>query len=156
MKKLKIAVVLPFILAVGIVQASDSPELVIKSYMQAWNKHDYKEAAEYLATDVNYYDASVGDAVRGKEKAANEVIKTFIVAVPDLSWKMTSEPVYNKDTIAFQWEFTGTNSGEWAGTPATNKKIKFDGVSFIKIKDGKIGYQGDYYDSKKLSDELMR
>ncbi|HCB1743084.1 TPA: polyketide cyclase, partial [Citrobacter braakii] len=46
------------------------------------------------------------------------------------------------------------NSGEWAGSPPTNNPIKFEGVSYIHVKAGKITWQGDYYDSKKLDEEL--
>jgi len=92
--------------------------------------------------------------VKGKGNAEKEVIGAFIKAVPDLTWKMISKPVYDHDTIAFRWEFSGKNSGEWAGSPATNNPIKFEGVSYITVNNGKITWQGDYYDSKKLDEEL--
>lgn len=134
--------------------AEVSPLSVVNNYMAAWNAHQATRAADYLANDVVYYDAAAGTPVTGKEKAEKEVIGAFIKAVPDLTWKMTSKPVYNQDTIAFQWTFSGTNRGEWAGSPATNNPIKFEGVSFIKVSNGKITWQGDYYDSKKLDEEL--
>ncbi|NIF46449.1 ester cyclase [Enterobacter sp. Ap-1006] len=134
--------------------AESAPLSVVKNYMAAWNAHQAGQAAQYLASDMVYYDAAVGTPVEGKEKAEKEVIGAFIKAVPDLHWQMTSEPVYNHDTIAFRWTFTGTNSGEWGGSPATNNPIKFEGVSFIKVSHGKITWQGDYYDSKKLDEEL--
>ncbi|WP_338111601.1 ester cyclase [Rosenbergiella australiborealis] len=64
----------------------------------------------------------MGKPVVGKQQATHDVVKTFVDAVPDLRWEMTSKPVYNGDTIAFQWRFTGINDGAWAGTPATHKK----------------------------------
>ncbi len=136
------------------VLAEESPQSVVTHYIAAWNGHSAAQASRYLANDVVYYDAATGSPVKGKDKAEKDVIGAFIRAVPDLQWKMTSAPVYNKDTVAFQWEFSGTNSGEWAGAPATHNKIKFEGVSFIRVSDGKITYQGDYYDSKKLDAEL--
>ena len=138
----------------GLSHADTTPLAVVTQYMQAWNRHDSDQAGTYFADKVSYYDASVGEPVVGKQQATQQVVKTFVDAVPDLRWVMTSKPVYNGDTIAFQWRFTGTNDGAWAGTPATHKKISFDGVSFIKVSQGKITYQGDYYDSKKLSDQL--
>jgi len=153
MKTLKIsAAILMF--SVFSVQAEESPQSVVDHYMAAWNAHSASQASRYLADEVIYYDAATGSPVKGKTKAEKEVIGAFIQAVPDLTWKMTSKPVFNNDTIAFQWAFSGTNSGEWAGSPATHNKIKFEGVSFIKVNAGKITYQGDYYDSKKLDAEL--
>lgn len=148
------AAALSLVLFSTLALAESSPLTVVKNYMAAWNAHQAGQAAEYLASDMVYYDAAVGTPVEGKEKAEKEVIGAFIKAVPDLRWQMTSEPVYNKDTIAFRWTFSGTNSGEWGGSPATNNPIKFEGVSFIKVSNGKISWQGDYYDSKKLDEEL--
>ncbi|MDU6432265.1 MULTISPECIES: ester cyclase [Pantoea] len=154
MKSIRIAALSLILISCG-VMAEESPQAVVTGYMAAWNAHSSSQAARYLAKDVVYYDAATGSPVKGKERAEKEVIGAFIRAVPDLQWKMTSKPVFNQDTIAFQWEFTGKNSGEWAGAPATNNNIKFEGVSFIKVIDGKITWQGDYYDSKKLEAELQ-
>lgn len=148
------ATALSLLLFSGLVLAETTPLTVVKDYMAAWNAHSASQAGRYLASDVVYYDAAVGVPVNGKEKAENEVIGAFIKAVPDLTWKMTSKPVYDKDTIAFRWEFSGKNTGEWSGSPATNNPIRFEGVSYIHVKGGKITWQGDYYDSKKLDDEL--
>ncbi|MCY1549424.1 hypothetical protein D9M68_855890 [compost metagenome] len=54
-------------------------------------------------------------------------------------------------------EFSGTNSGAWSTeTPATGKPLSFEGASFIRIEDGKITYQGDYYDALGFNKQLGR
>lgn len=153
MKSMKVAA-LSLLLFSNLTLAAASPLTVVKDYMAAWNAHQAAKASAFLAENVVYYDAAAGAPVTGREKAEKEVIGAFIKAVPDLNWKMTSKPVYDNDTIAFQWEFSGKNSGEWNGTPASNNPIKFEGVSFIRVENGKIAWQGDYYDSKKLDEEL--
>ncbi|MRS15361.1 polyketide cyclase [Enterobacteriaceae bacterium RIT691] len=145
---------LSLLLFSGLSLAQSTPLSVVKDYMSAWNAHSASKAAQYLATDAVYYDAAVGVPVEGKAKAEKEVIGAFITAVPDLTWKMTGKPVYDKDTVAFRWQFSGKNTGEWSGTPATNNPIHFEGVSYIHVKNGKITWQGDYYDSKKLDEQL--
>ncbi|MBW9463006.1 SnoaL-like domain-containing protein [Kluyvera sp. EC_51] len=153
MKTLKVAL-FSAVLFSGLAQAHSSSMEVVKAYMAAWNAHDASKAATLLSSDVVYYDAAAGEPVKGRDNAEKEVIGAFIHAVPDLKWTMTDKPVYDKDTVAFRWQFVGKNSGEWAGSPATNNAIKFEGVSYIRVKDGKITWQGDYYDSKKLDEEL--
>ncbi|UVE16748.1 ester cyclase [Pseudomonas sp. LS44] len=139
----------------GLVQAADDPKTVVDGYMAAWNAHDVDKAASFLAEDAEYFDATVGTPQKGKAAARDNVIKVFIGAVPDLKWLMTSKPIVSADGIAFQWEFSGTNSGAWnAETPATNKPLKFEGVSFVRVKDGKIVYQGDYYDALGFNKQL--
>ncbi|WP_079202945.1 ester cyclase [Pseudomonas sp. CC6-YY-74] len=139
----------------GLVQAADDAKAIVDGYMAAWNAHDADLAATFLAEDAVYFDATVGTPQNGKAAARDNVIKVFIGAVPDLSWKMTSAPIAGADGIAFQWVFTGTNSGAWGPeTPATGKPLSFEGVSFIRIKDGKIAYQGDYYDALGFNKQL--
>ena len=141
--------------AVGLVQAADDAKAIVDGYMAAWNAHDAEQAATFLAEDAVYFDATVGTPQNGKAAARDNVIKVFISAVPDLTWKMTSAPIVGADGIAFQWKFSGTNSGAWGpDTPATGKPLSFEGVSFIRIKDGKIAYQGDYYDALGFNKQL--
>ena len=52
------------------------------------------------------------------------------------------------DHVAFEWEFSGTNTGPWGdGTAATGKPFAFTGASMFTVKDGKIAAQSDYYDA---------
>lgn len=139
----------------GMAQAADDAKAIVDGYMAAWNAHDVDKAASFMAEDAVYFDATVGTPQQGRAAARDNVIKVFITAVPDLKWKMTSEPIISADGIAFQWEFAGTNSGAWsAETPATNKPLKFEGVSFVRVKNGKITYQGDYYDALGFNKQL--
>lgn len=139
----------------GTIQAADDPKTVITAYMAAWNAHDAEKAASYIADDGVYFDATVGIPQKGRAAARDNVIKVFLTAVPDAKWEMTSAPIVSNDGIAFQWKFSGKNTGAWsAETPATNKPLSFEGVSLIRIANGKITYQGDYYDALGFNKQL--
>lgn len=139
----------------GLAQAADDAKAIIDGYMAAWNAHDADKAGEFLAEDAEYYDVTVGSAQKGRAAARDNVIKVFVTAIPDLKWVMTGAPIVSADGIAFQWQFSGTNTGAWgAETPATGKPVSFEGVSFVRIKDGKIAYQGDYYDALGFNKQL--
>jgi steroid delta-isomerase-like uncharacterized protein len=128
--------------------AADTAQAVVEAYLAAWNAHDSAKAADYFAEDVTYYDAAVGTPVKGKEAAKTGVIDNFLKAVPDAVWKIKGAPVVQDDRVSFEWEFSGTNTGEWAdGTKATGKTFSFTGASMFTIKDGKIVTQSDYYDA---------
>ncbi len=124
-------------------------------YMAAWNAHDPDKAASFFAEDGVYFDVSVGTPQQGRQAALDNVIKVFIGAAPDCNWQLRGEPIATDEGVSFEWTFTGTNTGDWsAETKATGKPFKFDGVSFVRIKDGKITYQGDYYDAATLNKQL--
>ncbi len=128
--------------------ADDTAQAVVEAYLAAWNGHDSTKAAGYFADDVTYYDASVGKPVMGKEAAKTGVIDNFLNAVPDAVWKMKGTPVVQDDRVSFEWEFSGTNTGDWAdGTKATGKTFSITGASIFGIKGGKIASQSDYYDA---------
>lgn len=128
--------------------AQDTPQAVVEAYLAAWNAHDSAKAAEHFADNVVYYDASVGKPVEGKDAAKSGVIDNFLKAVPDAAWTMKGKPVVQDDRVSFEWEFSGTNTGDWAdGTKATGKKFSFTGASMFSVKDGKIASQSDYYDA---------
>lgn len=142
--------------ASGFALAADTdPVKLINAYMAEWNKHDPAAAAAYIAEDGEFLDASVGVPQVGRDNARDKVIKVFIDAVPDMTWKMIGTPIVQGQNIAFEWRFEGTNTGAWgADTPATNRTLVFKGVSYIRIKDGKIQTQHDYYDALSFNKQL--
>ena len=152
---LQTLILVPVLAGVSVTHAAVPPKQVVESYMKAWNEHNANKAATYLANDAVYYDVTVGEEQKGRVAARDNVINVFVTAVPNLKWEMTSKPIESKDGISFQWKFTGNNTGAWGkDTPATNKPISFEGVSFIRVKDDKIVYQGDYYDAANLNKQL--
>ena len=127
----------------------------MKEYLAAWNEHDATKAANYLAEDVVYFDASVGTPVKGRAEAKKNVIEAFLNAVPDLDWELIGQPVVDNNTVAFEWKFSGTNTGDWSdGTKATNKIFSIKGMSLFRFKGNKIIYQGDYYDALSFYTQL--
>lgn len=135
--------------------ADMTPRQVADAYMAAWNAHDPDAAAALMADNVTYLDVTVGEPQKGRDAARDKVIKLFVTAAPDLTWKMTSEPIESANGIAYEWTFAGTNTGAWGpDTPATGKTFSFNGVTFMRVENGKIVYQGDYYDSLGFQKQL--
>jgi steroid delta-isomerase-like uncharacterized protein len=124
------------------------PLAVVDAYVAAWNAHDAAAAAGHLAEDVTYYDASVGTPQLGRDAARTNVIEAFLNAAPDAKWERIGDPVVTDHAVAFEWVFSGTNTGAWAdGTAATGKPFEIRGLSLFRIEGDAIAYQGDYYDA---------
>nr|WP_319565992.1 ester cyclase [uncultured Rhodoferax sp.] len=148
-------VLLPALFLTAQAYAVEAPLKVVQKYMAAWNAHNANDAALNFDYDVEYFDASVGQSQYGVVTARDNVIKFFMDAFPDLQWKMEGAPVVSKDAVAFQWVFTGTNTGIAVDCgKATGKPIAFHGVSMIRFKAGKIAYQGDYYDALTFRNQV--
>jgi steroid delta-isomerase-like uncharacterized protein len=127
---------------------------ILNDYLAAWNQHDIDGAGAFLADDVEYFDASFAGMQHGRQAAVEQGISVFMRGVPDLHWEIRSDPIVSNDGIAFEWTFTGTHTGTWGGIPATNQKINLKGMSFVRIKNGKIAYQAIFYDSGTLNRQL--
>ena len=132
-----------------------TPRQVADAYLAAWNAHDPDAAAAFMADDVTYLDATVGEPQKGRDAARDKVIKLFVTAVPDVTYKMRGEPIESANGIAFEFTFAGTNTGAWGpDTPATNKPFSFNGVTFMRVENGKIVSQSDYYDGLGFQKQL--
>ena len=58
------------------------------------------------------------------------------------------------DNIVKHWHFKGKHTGNFFGIPATGKKIDVEGVTLVKMKNGKIAREHDFMDSSVLLQQL--
>ena len=127
---------------------------IIEAHLSAWNAHDIEGAGALLHDEVLYFDATYPDAQRGRQAAIDNIISPMTRAMPNLEWELRSEPIATGDGIAYEWTLTGVNTGTWLGIPATNQAVNLKGMSFVRIKDGRIIYKADYYDAATLNKQL--
>ena len=103
-----------------------TPRQVAEAYLAAWNAHDVAAAAAFMADDVTYLEVTVGEPQKGRDAARDKIIKLIMTAAPDLTWKITGEPIESANGIAYEFTFAGTNTGAWGpDTPATGKPSRY-------------------------------
>ncbi len=145
---LRVLTIPAMIFASAVAAIAQDAITVVDGYLAAWNAHDSAAAAAFMADNVRYYDASVGTPVEGRDAAKTQVIDAFINAAPDAVWAREGDPLVAGNAVAFEWTFSGTNTGAWAdGTAATGKTFSFHGMSMFRTEGDKIIYQADYYDA---------
>jgi steroid delta-isomerase-like uncharacterized protein len=127
---------------------------LVTAYLQAWNQHDIAAAGRFLSEDSEYFDAAFAGMQRGRPAIEEHAIGVFLRGVPDLHWEIRSAPVVGNEGVAYEWTLTGTNTGTWGGIPATRQKISLKGLTFVRIRGGKIVYQAVVYDSATLNRQL--
>jgi steroid delta-isomerase-like uncharacterized protein len=105
-----------------------------------------------MADDVLYEDLALGLVHEGKAAAA-----AFIQGTYEFSkdYKLVSVSEQSSgDSYAFEWEMIGTNIGEAAGLPATNKPFRNRAVSVGALdSNGKIKHNRDYWN---MADYLVQ
>jgi len=58
------------------------------------------------------------------------------------------------DNLVKHWNFKGTHDGEFFGIPATNKTLDLSGTTLVKMKDGKVLQEEDFYDNYSFMKQL--
>ena len=127
---------------------------ILNDYLAAWNAHDANRAGAFLDEDSQYFDAAFAGMQRGRQAIVDNAISVFLRGMPDLRWEIRGEPIASPEGVAYEWTLTGTNTGTWGGVRATSQKINLKGVSFVRIRNGKIVYQAVVYDSAALNRQL--
>ena len=108
---------------------------------------------ELLANDYVRYLNDV--IVASNPDELQEGMKVFFTGFPDFHIKLLHRsPIFN-NTQFVHWELTGTNTGEFAGSPATGKKVKVTGLSRIHLNgDGKIDEENVFYNELDFMNQL--
>tara|TARA_R110002096_G_scaffold94512_3_gene212666 strand:+ start:1348 stop:2268 length:921 start_codon:yes stop_codon:yes gene_type:complete len=117
------------------------------------NKQDASALSGILADDFVRYMNDVKVASGGKELA--ESMKVFFTGFPDLKIALLyRSPIFN-NTMFIHWQLTGTNTGEFAGSPATGKKVKVSGLARWHFNgDGKADKEIVFFDQLSLMQQL--
>tara|TARA_R110000868_G_scaffold82992_8_gene234430 strand:+ start:3903 stop:4817 length:915 start_codon:yes stop_codon:yes gene_type:complete len=116
------------------------------------NNKDISVLSNILTDDYLRYLNGTKVATGAKELATN--INVFHTGFPDLEVTIPHRSV-NGNNVFVHWFFTGTNTGEFAGSPATGKKVKVEGLSrFHFNKDGKIDEEDVFYDNLSVMEQL--
>lgn len=119
---------------------------VKRFYDEVMGKGNLKIIDELVAD--NFVDQYVPDPNTPANKAGlTQTMTMFRSAFPDL--KVTVEDVIAKgDKVWVYTTMRGTNSGEFAGMPATGKKIEVKGFDIVRFANGKAvehwGLNDDY------------
>lgn len=58
------------------------------------------------------------------------------------------------DKIVKHWRFKGKHTGEFFGMPATGKEVDVQGVTLVKMKEGKIAQEQDFLDNLEFMQQL--
>jgi len=58
------------------------------------------------------------------------------------------------DKLVKHWNFKGTHTSVFFGIPATGKQVSLDGVTLVRMENGKIAEERDFFDNLEFSQQL--
>ena len=134
---------------------TDSVAANIKMYTHTWDEIMNKGKLD-MFNDSNFtkdvvMHASPNDVV-GID-SARAYYANFLTGFSDITF--TIKDVFGQgNKLVKHWNFKGTHTGTFFGIPATGKKVEVDGVTLVRMQDGKIAEERDFYDNLVFMQQL--
>ncbi|QKF82816.1 ester cyclase [Halarcobacter ebronensis] len=110
-------------------------ELVKRYYDEIWNKQNRVAIDELLDDDITFR-GTLNIETQGK-KEFEEYMTNILTAIPNL-YHGIEMMVEENGVIAVRAVYNGTHKGKLFNYEPTNNRIKYNGASFFRFKDGKI------------------
>jgi steroid delta-isomerase-like uncharacterized protein len=123
-------------------------------FEEVWNQRREDAIDEMFAADgvANGLNDADGNPLRGCE-SFKTLHRAFLAAYPDL--KITvEETITEGDRIAARCTVRATHAGDGLGLAPTNQPVEFTGLTFVKIKDGKIVEAWNEFDFMKMYSQV--
>ena len=134
---------------------SDSVATNIKMYSHVWDEIINNRKLE-MFNDSNFTQNLVLHAgpsdVVGID-SARAYYANYLTGFSDVTF--TVKDVFGMDNrLVKHWNFKGNHTGVFFGIPATNKKVDIDGVTLVRMENGKIAEERDFLDNLEFMQQL--
>lgn len=135
--------------------AQDSVAVNIDMYSHVWDEIINNRNLE-MFNDSNFtkdvvMHASPSDVV-GID-GARDYYANYLTGFSDVTFSI--KDVFGMgNKLVKHWNFKGTHTGIFFGIPATGKKVNIDGVTLVRMDNGKIAEERDFFDNLEFMQQL--
>lgn len=136
-------------------EKADPVEANIKMYTQVWDQIINKGRLE-LFNDSNFtkdvvMHVSPADII-GID-SARAYYANYLTGFSNITF--TIKDVFGQgNKLVKHWNFKGTHTGNFFGIPATGKTVSLDGVTLVRMSNGKIAEERDFFDNLDFMTQL--
>jgi len=129
-------------------------ELVQRWFDDVWNRSWTESIDELFAADGLAHGLSEGKDVPLKGAADFKVFhRKFKDAFPDLTVDVV-DMVAEGDKVAARCAVKGKHEGDSLGIAATKAPVDFEGITIVRIKEGKIVEAWNHFDFARMYRQL--
>jgi steroid delta-isomerase-like uncharacterized protein len=111
----------------------------------AWAGRPEARFADCCTGDVQYEDPVVVEPVTGIEALAAHASR-LRRAFPDLRIEPAGQRLGSAGFACFPWRALGTNRGDLAGLPATNRFVTLHGIHYVALVDDRVRRARGFFD----------
>jgi steroid delta-isomerase-like uncharacterized protein len=133
---------------------SESMEVAHRWFEEVWNKGREEAIDEMFAEDgvAHGLAGENGQEPRGPAEF-KPFFRRFRDAFPDIQIAI-EECVTEGDMAAVRCRVTASHQGDSLGVAATGKPIEFEGMSIVRVRDGKIVEAWNNFDFLSLNQQI--
>jgi len=115
---------------------TDRNKAVIRRFVEEVQNHQDWDAYDEL-NDPDFVNLSAPPGAPTDREGGKYFLQALASAYPDAV--VTIQDMYAEgDAVITKKTFTGTNEGEFMGMPATGRRVSFQYVDIMRLRDGRI------------------
>jgi steroid delta-isomerase-like uncharacterized protein len=122
-------------------------------FEEIWNKGNADAVHRLLAPEAVIHNLAQDGKDSVGVSAFLDFFERFRSAFPDTRIDV-HETASEGDLLSGRWTFNATHTGEGLVFPPTHRPVRFDGMSFARIKDGQIVEGWNVWDAVAMRDQL--
>lgn len=127
----------------------------IETYSRVWDEILNKGKIDQInnsSFDENVVIINSPENIKGIENFKN-YYQNFLTGFSDINFDIIN--IFGQDNnIVKHWRFKGKHTGDFFGIPATGKNLDLEGVTLVKMKNGKILEEHDFMDNMEFMGQL--
>jgi steroid delta-isomerase-like uncharacterized protein len=132
--------------------SSANVQVVRRWFDEVWGQKR-EETVRELLTDESVGHGE-GGPMQGAEGFLTNFYRPFLAAFPD-ALVTIEDTIAEGDQVAVRWLATATHAGDGLGIPASGKKVSFRGITWIRLRDGKLMEGWDCWNQDGLIKSLQ-
>lgn len=135
--------------------ANSVPPFPYARYNQdVWDCHNPDALAQYVASDARVHSMTPGNVAGTGLDYLKARAASLLKAFPDVKF-VIEDFVQQGDRLAARVTLEGTHRADFAGIPATGKRMKVYDFAMYRIVDGKITDIWSLIDMQAMRDQLQ-
>lgn len=120
-------------------------------WIQAFNERDWRVEKDVRGPDFRAILSGVPGPL--DNEGWSEFMTAFTAAFPDA--RITIDQCISEgDTVATRWTLAGTHGGEFQGIPATGRTVRFTGIEYNRVVNGRFAEHWSMFDNVALLRQL--
>jgi steroid delta-isomerase-like uncharacterized protein len=120
--------------------------------LPSWNAHDVEGVLRFYDPQIRWTNNPMAEVYAGHQEVG-DYLRSLFAAFPDLVFTVRHR-IARGDQVAEEWTMRGTHRGEYLGVPATGRSITIDGMSMVRMRDGRFLRDDFYFDTAGVMRQL--